>query len=116
MIIAVVAVIVAGLALVVLSVGTDRGTVRGQLVVEGGPAPRVSRLLPGVVTFRSRNGDIQTVTTRDGNFTIDLPVGHYEVGGRSPLFENDAQICGRGTKVTVQVDRTATVSVRCRGA
>ena len=108
---------VVGVVIVVLSiVGTDRGTIRGELVFVGGPAPGTSRPLPGVVTFRSRNGDIQTVTTRDGSFSIDLPVGHYQVAGRSPLFQSDARVCGSGTQVDVHARRTSVVTVRCVGA
>ena len=94
--------------------GSHRGTVRGRLVFVGGIST-TERLLPGVVTFRSRNGDIQTVTTRDGSFSIDLPTGHYKVAGRSPQFQSDAALCGDGKEVDVRADRTSVVTVRCHG-
>jgi hypothetical protein len=110
------AAVVVLVAVVDLGFRSHRGTIRGELVLVGGTASGAGNPLPGVVTFRSRNGDIQTVTTRDGSFSIDLPAGHYKVAGRSPLFRKDAKICGGGTEVSVRRSRTLFVSVRCEGA
>jgi hypothetical protein len=68
--------------------GSDRalGTVTGKLVIEGGPGglPHIRRI-QGVVRFVGRGHVLVAARTNAvGVFRVRLPIGRYQVSGRSP--------------------------------
>lgn len=97
------------------------GTVHGQLVLVGGPAPGGREGLPGVVTLTG----VVTVRVEAGSagrWSASVPAGHYRVAGSSPQFQSDnpsdPQLgsppgpCAGGS-VTVVPGRSTQVDVFC---
>jgi hypothetical protein len=104
----------------------SHGTVTGQFLREGGPIgrggqqPAVVRL-QGLVTFTAANHrQVSVRVGRSGDFAVRLPVGRYNVSGRSPGImevtsdgKDHETPCSVPTTVTVIADHVAKIRVVC---
>lgn len=69
-------------------------TVKGQLLISGGPAPGTPRPSRGVVTAKNASGQSFSVSVPStGEFTLRLPSGRYSLMGSSPQFGNGQYKC-----------------------
>ncbi len=91
------------------------GTLDGTLQAVGGPAGTGPRPLSGSVTFHGSNGNIATIElSANGRFSAHLPVGRYNVAGRSPQFDGGTGECQASGPVTVTNDVTSRVAIDCQ--
>ena len=86
------------------------GTVTGKLVIEGGPGglPHI-RPIQGVVRFIGRGHVPVTARTNAvGVFRVRLPIGRYQVSGRSPhVLEGSGSTAHQAWSASVPVTVTA---------
>ena len=94
---------------------TPTGTVTGQLLRVGGPAPGSPVAIPGSVTLQevSTGRRFRASTATDGRFSVKVPAGTYEVSGQSPqVLSNNREIVGTaGSVVRVQANETSRANV-----
>src|SRR5262245_16629058 len=82
--------LLAGLTLVGCTHNSAHGTVAGELVAVGGPAPGGPVPLPGHVVALNSTGDRFAVAVRaNGQFRMSLPPGDYRLEGYSPRVRSD---------------------------
>jgi hypothetical protein len=113
----VVAVLVAGMAVLVGCAGSPAGqqAVSGTFMRVGGPAPGSPVPLPGTITARAATGQTFTASAgQNGRFTLSLPPGRYHVTGRSPLMQSGQTACSAEEELQVTSGKSAgPVSVVC---
>src|SRR5580693_3494571 len=82
-------------------------SVRGQLLISGGPPPGTPRPSEGEVSARNASGQVFAVSVPStGEFTLPLPAGRYALTGTSPQFGAGQYKCFAPRKVTVQRDKS----------
>jgi hypothetical protein len=102
------------------------GTVNGLFVREGGPIgpggkQPANLRLQGLVTFTAANHRKFSVRVdQSGDFSVRLPVGRYDVSGRSPAImevssdgKDHETPCSVPTAVTVTAGHVAKIRVVC---
>ncbi len=90
------------------------GRIAGTLRMVGGPAPGIDRSVGGFVALAERGGIVWNgVTTGSGSFTVDVPVGTYEITGSTPSFDAGRQSACGGATVIVARGRTTRADVIC---
>jgi hypothetical protein len=94
---------------------TAPGTVAGEFIRVGGPAPGSPVPLPGQVVAVESAGTRLTVTVgNDGRFSLSLPAGTYRLSGYSPLIDSGKARCSAEHAVRVTTGRTTRhVAVIC---
>jgi hypothetical protein len=94
---------------------TAPGTVTGQFIRVGGPAPGAAVPLPGhVVAVDSTGARITVNVGSNGRFSLSVPAGTYRLIGYSPLIQSGKARCGAEQPVVVTTDRTTPhVAVIC---
>jgi len=92
------------------------GTVTGQLMLVGGPAPGAPVPLTGTVTAQGRGSDHVATTDSHGRFSFNLPVGSYLLSGHSPKYDDGNGTCNSEAQITVQPHRVQQVNVLCQAA
>jgi hypothetical protein len=91
------------------------GTVVGQFIRVGGPAPGSPVPLPGVVVTADSGGTRHEVAVgRNGWFRLSLPAGHYRLTGYSPLIGSGKVGCRAEHVIRVAAGKTTRhVTVTC---
>lgn len=92
------------------------GTLTGQLILVGGPAPGRPRGLPGTIITKGPGGRRLIATDKSGSFTVQLQPGRYSVSGRSPLYDAGNTECQPATQVIVRPSRIERADVYCQAA
>lgn len=83
------------------------GTVSGQFIRVGGPAPGSAVPLPGHVVAVDPAGTRLTVTVgKNGRFRLSLPAGTYRLAGYSPLIGSGQAECTAAHAVRVRTGMT----------
>jgi hypothetical protein len=96
--------------------GADQGTVRGTLLLVGGPAPGAPRpASPGTVTL-SGPSVVRVEVDGRGRFETTVGVGRYHSTGTSPLFGSGKYLCQAEHAVVVTSTHTSHVNVYCQMA
>ena len=94
-----------------------RGTVTGHLQMVGGPASISGGTptfpVPGTVTAVSGSASFQASASKDGSFTIVLPVGSYELTGTSPQDDSGRATCLAMSPVIVHSGSVTHADVIC---
>jgi hypothetical protein len=90
------------------------GTIRGQLLLSGGPPPVQKRPTNGNVeaTGSGRNTYATTVS-QNGQFVLHLPAGTYSLTGSSPNYDGGKGECFGSKKFTVSQRQTTRAFVYC---
>jgi hypothetical protein len=89
-------------------------TIRGRLVAVGGP-PGPARPLIGTVTVSTNGGQPRTVTVgSDGNYSVTVAPGTYQVQGHSPLYQSGKWPCRAQEPADASAGTTTTVNVYCQ--
>ena len=91
----------------------SQGTVMGDFVRVGGPAPGTAVPLTGTISFVQGSHSLTFPVGRDGRFTVLLPAGRYDVKGTSPQIQDGASTCSRTVHLTVIARRTITQRLVC---
>lgn len=94
-------------------VALSRGTVTGDLVRVGGPAPGTTVPLTGTIRFIRAGESVHLAVGRDGRFSVLLPAGRYDVEGASPRIDDGASPCSRVVQLVVMAGRTITQRLVC---
>jgi hypothetical protein len=90
-------------------------SVKGQLLITGGPSPGTPRPSGGEVTARNASGESFSISVPStGKFTLQLPVGKYSLTGSSPQFGNGQYRCSALRSVTVLKGTTNHENVYCQ--
>ena len=94
---------------------TAPGTVTGQFIRVGGPAPGAAVPLPGrVVAIDSTGARLTADVGSNGRFSLSLSAGTYRLIGYSPLIQSGKARCGAEHPVVVAAGRTTPhVAVVC---
>jgi hypothetical protein len=89
-------------------------SIKGQLLISGGPAPGTPRPSEGEVTARNAGGLSFAVSVPlTGRFTLQLPAGTYSLTGSSPQFAGGHYKCLAQRKVTVSKGKSTHEDVVC---
>lgn len=91
----------------------DDGTVAGDFVRVGGPAPGAAVPLRGSLRFTSASHTVTVDVGSDGAYVVQLPAGSYTVEGTSPQIQGGAQPCSAPVVVTVAPGQTLRQQVVC---
>lgn len=94
------------------------GTIRGEFLLSGGPAPGQSRPTNGNVAATSTVGNFthvySTTVSQSGQFVLHLPAGTYSLSGSSPSYDGGKWKClGSSKKFTVSQNQTTRAIVYC---
>jgi hypothetical protein len=91
------------------------GSVEGQFIRVGGPAPGAAVPLPGqVVAVDSTGARLAVGVGNNGRFRLSLPAGTYRLIGYSPLIQSGVARCNAARPVRVASGRaTRHVAVIC---
>lgn len=88
-------------------------TVKGRLLMVGGPAGTEPKPVRGAVTFEAADGSIaRTTVDSGGEFQISLSPGPYELRGTSPDYLGGKATCVSEPALLVE-GQTATVDIIC---
>jgi len=97
------------------------GTIRGVMVLVGGPAnivtPAAGSIAAHWVPGKYTTMDTPTFTTAtdaNGAFSMVVPPGQYNVSGTSDQYDSGQGVCRTYTDVTVAPGGTADVVVSCQ--
>lgn len=91
-----------------------QASVKGQLLISGGPAPGTPRPTQGEVTATSTSGQSFAVSVpATGRFTLSLRAGTYSLVGSSPEFGSGQYKCLANREITVPRDMVVHVDVVC---
>ena len=89
-------------------------SVKGQLLISGGPFPGKPRPSEGEVTAKTANGQSFAVAVpATGKFALQLPAGTYSLTGSSPQFGGGQYKCLALREVTVSKSRSTHEDVIC---
>jgi hypothetical protein len=90
------------------------GTIDGELLRVGGPAPGAPLPLSGRILLTAADRDAVTVVVgANGKFSVTLPIGHYQVQGTSPAIGGGNGPCSRTVSVTVRTHERVHVQAIC---
>lgn len=90
-----------------------QGTVTGDFVRVGGPAPGAAVALTGSIRFMSGSRSVTVPVAQNGKFTVRLPAGRYEVKGTSPQIQGGVTSCSRPVVLTVISGQTVQQQLVC---
>jgi hypothetical protein len=89
-------------------------SVKGQLLISGGPLPGTPRPSDGEVTAKNASGKSFSISVApNGVFTLQLPPGKYTLTGSSPQFGNGQYKCFALRSVTVFKGKSIHHNVFC---
>lgn len=90
------------------------GTLAGQVVYVGGPAPGSPRpLAGGAVMFEGAERTTATMSQR-GRFFVELEAGVYVVTATSPDYKSSGAVCEAAHPVRVSAGKASSVRVFCQ--
>ena len=102
------------------------GHLTGRFVMEGGPIGPAGqqpgeRPIPGTVTLTAAGHHSVTIQVGDsGRFSLWLPIGRYQVSGRSPDIEEGngsgpgrELTCSQPLSVTITAQHTSAITLTC---
>ena len=91
----------------------DAGTVKGELIRVGGPAPGAPVPLKGTVRFQSGQRVVNVTVGRTGRFEVRLPAGRYTVEGTSSQIQGGSGPCSAPVDVDVSAGEVQEQRVIC---
>jgi hypothetical protein len=93
------------------------GTLKGQLLLSGGPPPGKNRPTNGNVVATSNVGNISyrysTPVSQSGQFVLHLAPGIYSLTGSSPNYDGGKGKCFGSKKFTVSLSHSTRTIVYC---
>jgi ABC-type phosphate transport system substrate-binding protein len=90
------------------------GTIDGDFLRVGGPAPGAPVPLAGRVSLTAVGRDAVTVMVgANGKFSVTLPIGNYKLLGTSPAIGGGNGPCSRTVSVTVRPHERVHVQAIC---
>jgi hypothetical protein len=110
--------LVVGAVTAVLAVNASkveyRSSIRGQLLLTGGPGPGERFPSEGeVIAINASQESFRSSVSSNGEFLLHLPVGRYTLTGSSPQFGGGRYECFGRQKVRVLKDSVAHQNVSC---